>query len=128
MVSAKNKKCKRAVQPVQPWSREGRIALAKMVMQLFDHWHIGTTDRLALLGLSKNSGASLIRYRNGRPVANRATLVNRIGHLQGIHRSLCTLFLRSGSIVYQWPTRANEAFGGISQRAEIPGSRNTAWV
>lgn len=69
-----------------------RSAVAKMLMQLFDHWHLGTEDQLALLGRATSNRAALARYRKGEPIAQSRDTLDRAGHLRGIHRNLRLLF------------------------------------
>jgi hypothetical protein len=94
-----------------PQNREGRIALAKMIMRLFDLWELGVQDQLSLLGLSKNSMATLRRYRNGSPLANSNDLLDRVANLLSIHQSLRLLFPHNRALAYKWPTTVNRAFG-----------------
>lgn len=95
-------------------SREGRVALAKMVVRLFDLWQLPTGDQLALLGLSEGSRTSLIRYRKGEPLSEQRDLLDRAGNLLSIHRSLRILFPQNREIVYKWMTVPNLEFGGQS--------------
>lgn len=97
-----------------PHSREGRTALARMVMNLFDHWQIGSAEQTALLGLAESSRSSLARYRKGEPLSDNRDLIDRVGHLLGIHRALRIIFPYNQDLVYRWPTVPNEAFGGKS--------------
>lgn len=105
--------------PADPHSREGRTALAKMVMSLFDHWKLPTSDQAALLGLSASSRSSLMRYRRGEPLADNRDLIDRAGHLLGMHRALRILFPYNRDLVYRWPTTPNHRFGGRSPVAVI---------
>jgi hypothetical protein len=95
-----------------PHTREGRSALAKMVITLFDHWKLPTADQTALLGLSESSRSSLNRYRKGEPLADNRDLIDRAGNLLGIHRSLRILFPHNRDLVYRWPTTPNTQFEG----------------
>lgn len=99
---------------VNPKTREGRAALAKMVTRLFDHWKLSTQEQMALLGLSEGSRMSLTRYRKGAPLADSRDLMDRVANLLSIHRSLRILFPHNRDIVYKWPTMPNRAFGGLS--------------
>lgn len=72
------------VTPVQ----DDRGPLAKMVMQLFEHWKLTTEDQLSLLGLSATNRSALTRYRKGEPLANTRDLLERAGHLLAIHKNL----------------------------------------
>lgn len=95
-----------------PRSREGRAALAKMVMQLFDLWRINTQEQTALLGLSENARMTLARYRKGEPLADNRDLLDRVGNLLAIHRALRILFPHNRDLVYQWISTPNKAFEG----------------
>jgi len=99
---------------VNPRTREGRTALAKMVTKLFDHWGLSTQDQMALLGLSEGSRMSLSRYRRGEPLADSRDLLDRVAHLLSIHRSLRILFPRNRDLAYSWPWTPNRAFEGQS--------------
>lgn len=92
--------------------REGRAALAKMVTQLFDHWGVTMTDQAALLGLSDRSRSTLTRYRKGEPLGDNRDLLDRAGHLLGIHKSLRIIFPHNRDLVYRWITTPNRRFGG----------------
>jgi hypothetical protein len=94
--------------------RYARVALARMVMKLFDHWKLDDQNQLALLGLSEGSRKTLMRYRKGSPLANKRDLLDRVTNLFAIHRSLHILFPRNRNIVYRWPTIGNKAFKGKS--------------
>jgi len=97
-----------------PRSREGREALSGMVMRLFAHWDISLQDQAALLGLSEGSRTTLARYRKGDPLADNRDLLDRVGNLLSIHRSLRILFPKNRELVYRWPTAPNKAFNGRS--------------
>ena len=97
--------------PVDLRSREARERLAKMVTQLFDHWKISTAEQAALLGLSVDNRSTLARYRKGEPLADSRDLLDRAGHLLGIHKSLRILFPQDRDLAYGWMTAANRRFG-----------------
>ncbi len=97
-----------------PHSREGRIAITKMIMRLFDLWELPVKDQLAFLGLSAGSRGTLERYRKGNPIPNHRDLMDRVGNLLAIHRSLRTLWSHNREIVYDWITTPNSDFGGHS--------------
>ena len=58
-----------------PNSNDGRTALAKLVVNLFDRWKLATSDQAAMLGLSEHSRATLASYRSGRPLADSRDLL-----------------------------------------------------
>jgi Protein of unknown function (DUF2384) len=87
-----------------------RGALAKMVMQLLDHWDLSTEDQLALLGLAPNNRSALSRYRHGDPIGVGVDQYARVGHLLGIHKNLRILFPRNKEQLYGWIKTKNRAF------------------
>lgn len=93
-------------------SRESRERLARMLMELFDHWAIPATDQAVLLGLSTQSRSTLARYRRGEPLADNADLLARAGHLLGIHKALRILFPHDRDLAYRWVSAQNRRFGG----------------
>ena len=96
-----------------------RSELAKMVMKLFSHWGLSTGDQLALLGLSTDNRAALTRYRKGTPLAQSRDLLDRVGILLGIHKSLRLLFPHNRNLVYAWMTQPNKAFEGMTPAETI---------
>ncbi|MDA8104523.1 MAG: MbcA/ParS/Xre antitoxin family protein [Nitrospiraceae bacterium] len=95
-------------------SRESRVALAKMIMKLFDLWKLSTQDQMALLGLSEGSRMSLTRYRKGEPLADSRDLMDRVAALLSIHQSLRILFPQNRELAYKWPITPNRAFNDQS--------------
>lgn len=84
--------------------------LAQMVMQLFDHWQLTTSDQCMLLGLEQTARTSLSRYREGQPIAACPDLLERCGHLLAIHKALRILYPENREVVYSWMTHPNKAF------------------
>ncbi len=93
-------------------SRESRGRLAVMVTQLLDHWALTPPEQAELLGLSAASRSSLARYRGGEPLADSRDLLDRVGHLLGIHKSLRLLFPHDLDLAHRWMTQPNQRFGG----------------
>jgi hypothetical protein len=91
-----------------------RAELAKMTMRLFEHWQLPTEDQLSLLGLSTTNRGALTRYRKGEPLAPNRDLLERVGILLGIHKSLRLLFPRNRELAYTWMTQRNRAFEGMT--------------
>lgn len=89
-----------------------RGALAKMVVQLFEHWKLSTEEQLALLGLGAASRSALTRYRKGEPLAQSRDLLERVGNLLAIHKNLRLLFPHNRDLAYAWMSTRNKAFGG----------------
>ncbi len=96
----------------EPSTREGRERLAKMVTQLFQHWGLSTAEQAALLGLSADNRSTLARYRKGEPLADSRDLLDRVGCLLGIHKSLRILFPQDRDLAYRWMTTPNRRLGG----------------
>ena len=89
---------------------EDRGALARMVMQLFEHWKLSTEDQAALLGIAAGNRAALARYRKGEPIGTSRDQYERVGHLLGIHKNLRLLFPQNRDLAYRWMTTRNKAF------------------
>lgn len=90
-------------------STEGRKALAKMITKLFELWGLSTSQQLNLLGLGPNSRSMLPRYRKGEsPVSANRDVLERIGWLLSIHKSLRLLFPYDKEFQYAWVHRRNE--------------------
>lgn len=97
--------------PVDLKTREARERMARMLMQLFDHWQLSTAEQAALLGLSADNRSTLARYRKGEPLADSRDLLDRVGHLLGIHKSLRILFPQDRDLAYRWMTAPNRRLG-----------------
>lgn len=103
-----------------------RSALAKMVVRLFEHWQLDSATALALLGHSENARTTLKRYAAGAPLADARDLMDRVGNLMGIHKSLRILFPHNRDLAYAWPTAPNRALGGrrpvdVAREHGLPG-------
>ncbi|HEX6795325.1 MAG TPA: antitoxin Xre/MbcA/ParS toxin-binding domain-containing protein [Casimicrobiaceae bacterium] len=96
---------------IEPGSREARSRLAVMVTKLLEHWSLTTAEQAELLGLSSGSRSTLGRYRSGEPLADNRDLLDRAGHLLGIHKSLRILFPHDRDLAYRWMTKANRRLG-----------------
>ena len=92
-------------------SREARARLALMVTRLLDHWQLTAAEQAAVLGLSAASRSTLNRYRSGEPLADSRDLLDRAGHLLGIHKSLRLLFPHDSEFAYRWMTQPNRRLG-----------------
>ena len=96
---------------IDPASREGRSRLAAMVTTLLEHWNLTTAEQAEALGLSAASRSTLGRYRSGEPLADNRDLLDRAGHLLGIHKSLRILFPHDRDLAYRWMTQPNRRLG-----------------
>ena len=101
---------------IEPGSREARGRLAAMVTKLLEHWRLSTAEQAEVLGLSTGSRSTLGRYRSGEPLADNRDLLDRAGHLLGIHKSLRLLFPHDRDLAYRWVSAPNRRFG---ERAPI---------
>lgn len=113
-------------QQLDSQKRHDRIVLAEAVMRLFDLWNLGAADRLALLGLSEGNRTALQRYTRGEPLASSRDLLDRAGHLLGIHKSLKLLYPRNAELVHGWMASPNKRFADatpieVVRRYGLPG-------
>jgi len=99
------------VRAIDLHQRQNRERLARMLVQLFDHWQLSAPDQASLLGLSPASRATIARYRNGEPLADNTDLLARAGHLLGIHKALRILFPHDRDLAYRWVSTPNRRFG-----------------
>ena len=97
--------------PAATASRDARARLAAMVVKLFDHWDLSAAEQAEVLGLSSASRSTLSRYRGGEPFADSRDLLDRAGHLLGIHKSLRLLFPHDRDLAYTWMTQPNRRLG-----------------
>lgn len=91
--------------------RERRARLAKMVATLLDHWQLSAAEQTAVLGLSVSSRSTLARYRKGEPLSDSRDLMDRAGHILGIHKSLRILFPHDRDLAYRWVKQPNRRLG-----------------
>jgi Protein of unknown function (DUF2384) len=98
--------------PTDLHSRDNRQRLAGMLARLFDHWQLAASEQAGLLGLSPGNRSTLARYRRGEPLADSRDLLERAGHLLGIHQSLRILFPRDRELAYRWMSTPNRRFDG----------------
>ena len=96
---------------IETGSREARARIAAMVTKLLDHWELSSTEQAEVLGLSPGSRSTLARYRIGEPLADSRDLLDRAGHLLGIHKSLRILFPLDRDLAYRWMTAPNRRLG-----------------
>ena len=92
-------------------SRHARARLAAMVTRLLDHWNLTAAEQAEVLGLSTGSRSTLARYRAGEPLADNRDLLDRAGHLLGVHKSLRLLFPHDRDLAYRWMTQPNRRLG-----------------
>ena len=91
-----------------------RVTLAKMVMVLFTHWKLSSSDQAELLGLSKNSCAKLTRLRRGQAIGTTRDEIDRVNHLLNIHKHLRLLFPQQKDLASRWMSTRNRAFDNLT--------------
>jgi hypothetical protein len=95
-------------------SREERVVLARAVTKLFALWDLSAADQLSLLGLSESNRIALQRYAKGEALAANRDLLERAGHLLGIHKALKLLYPHNQEIVSGWMSSPNAKFDGAT--------------
>jgi len=82
--------------------------------------------RVRLARAIESNRSALARYDQGEPLASNRDLLDRAGHLLGIHKSLKLLYPRNQEIVERWITSPNKKFHGnppieVARRFGLPG-------
>jgi hypothetical protein len=95
-------------------SRDDRVVLARAVTKLFALWGLPAADQLTLLGLSESNRIALQRYARGEALAANRDLLERVGHLLGIHKALKLLYPHNEDIVRGWMSSPNAKFDGAT--------------
>jgi hypothetical protein len=95
-------------------SQDSRASMAGLLMRLFDLWGLGNQEQLQLLGLDPSSRTTLARYRKGHPLANNRDLLDRVGHLLAIHKTLRSLFPDQPDLAHAWIRHPNRVFDQLS--------------
>lgn len=95
-------------------TRDERVILARAATKLFELWALGTADQLMLLGLNESNRIALQRYAKGEALAANRDLLERVGHLLGIHKALKLLYPRNPAIVSGWMSSPNARFDGAT--------------
>ncbi len=92
------------------YTRDNRATLASGLLRLFERWQLTTAQQLTLLGYSRGSRATLKRLREGGPLPASRDVLDRAGHLLGIHKSLRLIYPRNPRARYGWITSRNRDF------------------
>jgi hypothetical protein len=71
---------------------EERIALARVVMGIFEEWELEAHWQGALLGLESLKPRELERYRRGTAFPDGPEIIERARHVIGIHQALQRTF------------------------------------
>ncbi|MCZ6733182.1 MAG: MbcA/ParS/Xre antitoxin family protein [Gammaproteobacteria bacterium] len=83
-----------------------------MITRLFDRWDLDSREQAALLGLSSGTRSTVSRYRKGTPLPLHQDLLDRVGHLLGIHLALRLIFPQNRQLAYRWVKTPNRRFDG----------------
>jgi hypothetical protein len=89
-------------------SSESRKSMAKLATKLFELWKLPAADQLNLLGLSETSRAMLTKYRKGNAIPNSRDMIDRVGLLLSIHKSLRLLYPYNNDFRQQWVSKRNQ--------------------
>lgn len=95
-------------------NRDERVVLARAVTRLFELWKLTAADQLMLLGLNESNRIALQRYAKGEALAANRDLLERVGHLLGIHKALKLLYPHNPEIATAWMASANTMFDGAT--------------
>lgn len=95
-------------------TRDERVILARAATKLFQLWGLGAADQLMLLGLNESNRIALQRYAKGEALAANRDLLERVGHLLGIHKALKLLYPRNPELVSGWMASPNAKFEGAT--------------
>lgn len=60
-------------------------------------------------GLDEGSRTTLSRYRKGEPFGTNRDLLERVGHMLSIHKSLRVIFPKNRELAYCWMTTRDAA-------------------
>lgn len=86
--------------------------LGRVIVALFQKWNLSEEQQLALLGSAARDGAALYEYQVGeRALPGSPEVLQRVGHIMGIHASLRLLFPENEDLRFSWVRRRNRAFG-----------------
>lgn len=87
--------------------------LARTVIALLRKWDLTDQQQLTLLGGDPQDNSVLQKYEDGEwPRADSREVLQRVGHLLGIHSSLRYLFPLDEGLRFSWVRRHNQALGG----------------
>lgn len=83
----------------------------RMIMTLFELWHLTDKEKAIALGLSPGTQTSIHKYKTGKqhlPLTRDAQ--DRIGHLLAIHKFLRRAYPFNKELAYQWIKTTNTDF------------------
>lgn len=94
--------------------KDDRLRLTAMIFRLFQLWKINDEAQPVLLGLPPKNKQSFSKYMVEKGVPNSPDVLDRVGHLLSIHKSLRMLYKHDLDLAYTWVTCPNRAFDGKS--------------
>lgn len=89
-----------------------RSKITPMLLKMFELWGLTAEEKLAALGLSKNNGSALSRYKRGGAISGSRDMLYRAGNLLAIHKNLRLLFPKNPELAYKWMKTKNKALHG----------------
>ncbi|GAB6194888.1 hypothetical protein PAGU2595_001870 [Lysobacter xanthus] len=87
--------------------------LGRVVIALLEKWGLSAEQQLALLA-SKGQSVSTLQQLNNGDCSLPPAVLQRFGHLIGIHGSLRLLFPEDKELRFSWIWRRNLAFDGLA--------------
>lgn len=95
----------------QPANETERKQQTRMIMTLFELWHLTDKEKATALGLSTGTQTSIHKYKTGQQNLPLITDVqDRIGHLLAIHKYLRRAYPFNKELAYQWIKTINTDF------------------
>lgn len=88
--------------------------IGPMLIKLFEHWSLDTSEQLDLLGYSNTARATLSKLKTGQTAPKSRDQLERAGHLLAIHKNLRLLFPENRDLAYTWMKTSNKAFQNFS--------------
>ena len=96
--------------PQSPTEAE-RKEQTRMIMKLFELWHLTDKEKAIALGLSTSTQTSIHKYKTGKQNLPLITdIQDRIGHLLAIHKYLRRAYAFDKELAYQWIKTINTDF------------------
>lgn len=96
-------------QRFDPRSTDLRSAETHALLRLFDAWQLEREEQAGLLGIDART---LDGYLDGRPLANDAVLLDRVGHLLAIHKVLRLRYGERPDFLAEWLRLPNARLEG----------------
>jgi hypothetical protein len=94
---------------LDPRSADLRSAETLALLRLFDAWQLGREEQVALLGVDART---LEGYLDGRPLADDAVLLSRVGHLLAINKVLRLRYGDQPGFLGEWVRLPNVGLAG----------------